>query len=191
MKLIHLSPLILSLPLASSQTTTTSTRICTQYLIPLSITSQVLTPSYPPFTSNYDVVGFVNDLTRRPSNTTFVPFSGAKNETASYTIGATLCSPRNSSKETTLLVATHGLGYDRRYFQSSLQITSIVPKLTERSKVLGLRNPARKLQLCRFCNLPRLLHILLRSSRHRVLLKVTLPLFHYRLSLLSPFPLTH
>jgi hypothetical protein len=36
------------------------------------------------------VVGFVNDLTRRDTNTTFSPFAGGKNITASYTIGATL-----------------------------------------------------------------------------------------------------
>jgi hypothetical protein len=62
------------------------------------------------------VVGFVNDLTRRDTNTTFSPFADVKNVTASYTIGATICIPRKSSgNDKTLLLASHGLGYDRSH----------------------------------------------------------------------------
>jgi hypothetical protein len=85
-------------------------------MIPLNVTSQVLIPQYPGFEDSYDVVGFVNDLTRRDTNTTFSPFAGVKNVTASYTIGATICIPsKNSGEDKTLLLASHGLGYDRRH----------------------------------------------------------------------------
>jgi hypothetical protein len=65
-------------------------RLYQEYMIPLNVTSQVLIPKYLGFEDSYDVVGFVNDLTRRDTNTTFSPFAGGKNITASYTIGATL-----------------------------------------------------------------------------------------------------
>ena len=116
MKPSYLFLFILSVSLASSQKTFTHTRICQEYFIPINVTSQVLVSSYVPFKSNYDVVEFVNNITRRNTTTAFVPFSGIKNVTASYTIGATLCVPKeNSKKNTTLIVASHGLGYDRRF----------------------------------------------------------------------------
>lgn len=39
-------------------------------MIPLNVTSQVFIAKYALFKDNYDVVGFVNDIARRDSNTT-------------------------------------------------------------------------------------------------------------------------
>jgi hypothetical protein len=74
----------------------------------------IYTASYQPFASNYDVVDFSNSLARRDANT-LVPFNNTKTVTGHYTISATVCSPSNlSRKEKTILLAPHGLGYDRR-----------------------------------------------------------------------------
>jgi len=116
MKLSYLSSLILLIFHASSFEILSESRLCEEYIIPVNVTSQVLIPKYPQFEDSYDVVGFVNDLTRRDSNTTFSPFAGVKSATASYTIGATICIPnKNGGGNKTLLVASHGLGYDRRH----------------------------------------------------------------------------
>jgi hypothetical protein len=91
-------------------------RLYQKYIIPLNVTSQVLIPKYSGFEDSYDVVGFVNDPTRRDANKTFSLFADVKNVTASYTIGAIFCIPsKNSGNDKTLLLASHGLGYDRSH----------------------------------------------------------------------------
>ena len=90
--------------------------MCQDYSIPVSVTSQVLIPNYPRFSDDFDVVDFVNTLLSRDAKASFVPFCRVKNVTALYEIAATICSPcKNTRKEKTLLLASHGLGYDRRY----------------------------------------------------------------------------
>lgn len=92
-----------------------SSRVCQDYIIPVNITSLVYTAIYPPFQDNYDVVGFVNNLARRDTNATAPTFSCATSVSAEYNIGATFCTPKSgANEEKTVLLATHGLKYDRR-----------------------------------------------------------------------------
>ncbi|KAH7407607.1 Alpha/Beta hydrolase protein [Cadophora sp. MPI-SDFR-AT-0126] len=124
MKLLLVSSisLLLSGVLAHSTCSDLANRTCQDYTIPVNITSQVLIPGYPRFKDDFDVVDFVNTLLSRDSKASFVPFSGAKNFTASYKIAATICSPcKSTRKEKTLLLASHGLGYDRRYWDSGME----------------------------------------------------------------------
>ncbi|KUJ15735.1 uncharacterized protein LY89DRAFT_783009 [Mollisia scopiformis] len=119
---LQLSSLLFSV-FASAQ----NSRICQDYMIPVNITSQVLVASYPHFQDSYDVVDFINNLARRDANATKSPFSGVESATAAYNIGATFCSPgtnTNTSQERTILVATHGLAYDRRYWDSGMDPTN-------------------------------------------------------------------
>ncbi|KAL5324233.1 hypothetical protein ACEPPN_008777 [Leptodophora sp. 'Broadleaf-Isolate-01'] len=121
MKLLLISSVTLLFSGAVSHSTCsdTGTRACQEYTIPVNVTSQVFIPSYPRFKDNFDVVDFFSALGGRAS---FIPFSGTKNVTAAYSIGATICSPRGSTrKEKTLLLASHGLGYDRRYWDSGVE----------------------------------------------------------------------
>ncbi|KAF2261870.1 alpha/beta-hydrolase [Lojkania enalia] len=82
------------------------------------VTSSNYVFGLPKFKSNFDVVGLLFDIaTSAVSSTPFVPFSGLENVTATYEASATFCSPKTmKGKESTVLVATHGLGYDRRYW---------------------------------------------------------------------------
>ncbi|KAK8064623.1 hypothetical protein PG994_007261 [Apiospora phragmitis] len=95
---------------------------CIDYQIPVTTRTEARIWGLPKFSSNYDVSAFFLSLIRRttvPPTLPFNPFSGSKNVTGNYTIGATFCSPKNTSKgghEKTVLLATHGLGYDRRYW---------------------------------------------------------------------------
>lgn len=90
---------------------------CLDYQIPVTTQTEALIWGLPKFTTNYDASAFILSLIRRPSPTIpFTPFSGSKNVTGNYTIGATFCSPKESKDghEKTVLLATHGLGFDRR-----------------------------------------------------------------------------
>lgn len=108
-----------SLFLAASQATLyvtdPSLRICHDYAIPVNVTNVALKASYEPFTSNYDVADFVNGLAGRDTAASLNLFSGPRNVTGVYNIGATICSPKKrTKKQNTILLASHGLGYDRR-----------------------------------------------------------------------------
>lgn len=107
--------LVLFTSQACSHSTESSSRICHDYSILVNVTNLALTSSYRPFTSNYDVVDFANGLSGRDGGATLHLFSVPKNVTGVYTISSIICSPRTRTKEEkTILLASHGLGYDRR-----------------------------------------------------------------------------
>lgn len=88
--------------------------------MPVTVSATNSVAKYAPFTSNYDVVGFVNAVFRRDSNDTYMPLGATNIVTATYSIGATICNPRSSTgSNKTLLLATPGLGFDRRYSHRS------------------------------------------------------------------------
>ncbi|KAH8650942.1 Alpha/Beta hydrolase protein [Tricladium varicosporioides] len=92
-------------------------RICVDYLIPVKPTSTNFIWARP-FNHNYDVVDFLSDAASRTADTDLNPFSGVKNQSASYKISATFCSPRSGvvDKKTVLLLS-HGLNFDRSYWE--------------------------------------------------------------------------
>jgi hypothetical protein len=104
--------------LISSQPTNplpTNTRTCQDYTIPINTVSVEQIPNFSPFGDNFDVVDFIGRIAARDSSTNFVPFSGTRNVSNSYNISGTICSPTIATEQTkTILLATHGLGFDRR-----------------------------------------------------------------------------
>ncbi|KAI8623722.1 alpha/beta-hydrolase [Xylariaceae sp. FL1651] len=98
---------------------------CYEYDIPVTTQTEANVWGGPEFGDNYDVAAFIGNVIKRPSIPPFNPFSGKRNVTGSYTIGATFCSPRNSSShEKTVLLATPGLGYDRRYWAPTVNTSA-------------------------------------------------------------------
>lgn len=99
-----------------------SNGICTDYTVTNTITSQNQIYTYPKFRNNYDVAASLFNIsqgfrqTPEAGSIGFNPFSQAENVTATYKLSATFCRPKveKSGKEKTILVMTHGLGYDRR-----------------------------------------------------------------------------
>jgi hypothetical protein len=117
---------IFSSPFATSthltQRPSTSVAQCTSYSIPLRISSSNLVFNITRFKNNFDVVDLVTDLARKDSSVVFHPVSRVENATAEYTINGTFCSPKKllgKGRERTVLLATHGIGYDGRYWDSA------------------------------------------------------------------------
>jgi len=112
------SSVLLLLFTTASQATEfgTSTKVCHEYSIPVTAKNPALIGGYKRFTSDYDLVDFVNNLSGRTRDPAVNVVIDSENRTATYKIGATICSPRKrSSKQKTILLASHGIGYDRRY----------------------------------------------------------------------------
>jgi hypothetical protein len=94
--------------------------LCKDYSITQEVKAPVPVFAHPPFASNLDIAELLINSTRISTDGfTPSPVSGFENVTRSYTISGTFCSPRKpkDGKETTVLVATHGVMYDRRYGQ--------------------------------------------------------------------------
>jgi hypothetical protein len=92
---------------------------CIDYNIPVTITSENYIFNVSEFRNNFDVVNVITDFARKDSNTSFHPFHGTKNETAEYLIAGTFCTPNKPvGREKQVLLATPGIGYDRRYWDS-------------------------------------------------------------------------
>jgi hypothetical protein len=103
---------------------------CKDYTIANTVTSNNQVWTYPKFSNNYDVAAHLFNTTQSyrtdaASGTIgYNPFGAKPKEvTAKYTLEGTFCRPKEEKggKEKTVLVATHGLGYDRRYWASSFQ----------------------------------------------------------------------
>lgn len=89
------------------------TKICRDYVLPVTVTSGNYVWGLPTLETNYDVVTFTANLSRWDANVTFHPVSGFHpNVTASYKIAGTFCAPAKGDSKTVLL-ASHGLGFDR------------------------------------------------------------------------------
>lgn len=86
----------------------------------MTVTSLNYNWTAPKWTDNYGWIDFASTLTSRTDDGFPPPIGAPVTETASYQIRATFCTPvvpgNNSGK---VLLATHGLGFDRRYMTSS------------------------------------------------------------------------
>jgi hypothetical protein len=108
---ICLATLALCTPLSPKQ----PTKVCQDYLLPLNITSLNYKYAYKPLITNEDVADLNFELGRVARPTPFVPVTASTQTTsAMYKISGTLCQPVNGGNGTVLL-ATHGGGFDRRY----------------------------------------------------------------------------
>ncbi|KPM44516.1 hypothetical protein AK830_g2025 [Neonectria ditissima] len=79
---------------------------CWEYKVPVTVTSE-----------NLD---FLTAVTTRASAGFPSPIVGAKNETATYTLAASFCTPKKGDKKTVVL-ATHGIGQSRTHWNSAYQ----------------------------------------------------------------------
>jgi hypothetical protein len=93
---------------------------CKEYTFKDKVTTENVIFGLPKFKTNYDVAEYLFNETRKDSRTAFNPVGGTENVTSEYTLAGTFCKPKKTNgKETTVLIATHGLGYDRRYWASA------------------------------------------------------------------------
>ncbi|KFY47811.1 hypothetical protein V496_10433 [Pseudogymnoascus sp. VKM F-4515 (FW-2607)] len=98
-----------------------TTAVCQDYTIPVTVTSDNFPFVLPKFDTNLDVADFTTQLGRRDVAESFIPFGAPVTETANYRISGTFCTPKNkvAGHESTVFLASHGLGFDRRYWDAS------------------------------------------------------------------------
>jgi pimeloyl-ACP methyl ester carboxylesterase len=103
---------------ASISRPSSSAADCVPYLIPLTVTSENYVFNLTKFSNNLDVASLSANVA---GSDFFHPVAGLKNETATYTVSATFCSPKEPAggREKTVLLATHGLAYDGQYWDSA------------------------------------------------------------------------
>ena len=90
---------------------------CHDYVIPVKVTSENYQWTGPRWNDNYEFIDFLTVASYRPSVGVSPPFGNRTEETCSYQIGGTFCAPKKRGpKSKTILLATHGLGFDKRYF---------------------------------------------------------------------------
>ena len=91
--------------------------VCTDYTVTEQVTSADFVWNRPILDDNLDVADYLFNLSRKDSMVNLPPIiSGTANKTNTYTIAATFCAPQKlvDGKEKTVLLATHGLGFDGR-----------------------------------------------------------------------------
>ena len=88
---------------------------CSSFITPVTITAPSFPPAFPPFGSHYDFVHFLNAITARNASTAS-PFAATVNVTETFDISAEYCRPRHNSGTGDVQVLTHGLGFDKAYW---------------------------------------------------------------------------
>lgn len=90
---------------------------CLDSIIPVTVTSNNRPWIAPRWKDNYEFIDFLSTASSRPSAGFPGPLgNNTVKQTGSYHIGATFCTPQKPGNHSnTVIVATHGLGFDRRY----------------------------------------------------------------------------
>ena len=88
---------------------------CQDYSIPVTVTSLNYPWTAAKWTDNYGLIDFVSVASSRTDAGFPPPIGKPVNQTATYIIGATFCTPVNPTGNSgKVLLATHGLAFDRR-----------------------------------------------------------------------------
>ncbi|KAK4942066.1 hypothetical protein LTR10_018102 [Elasticomyces elasticus] len=123
MEYILTSFLLFTAVVRSNPVPAPSSRSCTDYTVPVNITSLNLKWGIGPLETNEDMAAFNAEWGRRDSASVFhpvlAPSSNNTPETAVYTISGTYCEPTSGGNGTVLL-ASHGGGYGRNYWDPDI-----------------------------------------------------------------------
>lgn len=93
---------------------------CLEFKVPVTITSENLVFNFPEWEDDYALQNFLTLVTTRDGADIPSPVVGTKNETASYTIAASFCTPKEYSKKT-IILATHGIGQPRTHWNAAYE----------------------------------------------------------------------
>ena len=90
---------------------------CKDYMIPVNVTSLNYPWIAPVWTDDFGFIDFASIATSRTDYDSPAPIGAPVLETAGYSIGATFCTPKGKPNANAgkVLLASHGLGFDRRY----------------------------------------------------------------------------
>ncbi|KAM0337694.1 hypothetical protein ACHAPU_011524 [Fusarium lateritium] len=93
---------------------------CWEYKVPVTITSENVVFNFPDWKDDYALQDFLTAVTTRESAGYPSPIVGTKNETATYTLAASFCTPKRPGKKT-IILATHGIGQARTHWNSAYE----------------------------------------------------------------------
>lgn len=88
---------------------------CTDYIVKSTVTYEQLQWNQQNYTNNYEVASLLTKIAIQ-GKVPLAAFAGSRNVTHTFQTGGTFCRPKvqGSTKQNTVLVATHGAGFDRR-----------------------------------------------------------------------------
>lgn len=90
--------------------------ICHDYTIPVTVASNNRPWNGPKWEDDYGFIDFLSSASTRLSAGVPFPLGDPVKQTATYDISATFCTPKKQGENSkTVLLATHGLGFDRRH----------------------------------------------------------------------------
>lgn len=94
---------------------------CTEYMVPISISSKNTVFNFTYWDDNFALKQFVAGATTRPDVGFPSIVGGTKKVAGDYTIAASFCTPKNPSggKEKEIILATHGIGPGREHWNSA------------------------------------------------------------------------
>lgn len=128
--LISLLPFALASPLHDNYTESVTSSLtqpyyppsanCLEFKVPVTITSENLVFNITEWNDDYALQDFLTLVTTRDGTDIPSPVVGTKNETATYTIAASFCTPKEYSKKT-IILATHGIGQPRTHWNSAFE----------------------------------------------------------------------
>lgn len=88
---------------------------CVDYEVPVTLSTQGFSFVAPKWTDDFGLIDFVSVASSRTIANSSAPISGPVNLEGNYSISATFCSPKTkNSTSSTVLLLTHGGGYDGR-----------------------------------------------------------------------------
>ncbi|MCJ1416719.1 hypothetical protein MMC32_003057 [Xylographa parallela] len=87
---------------------------CINFGIPVTVSAESLTLAFPPFQNGYQAEAFLEAVVKRDPSSS--PVSGTKNVTEKFSINAQYCVPDTRKKSKTIQILTHGLGFDKSYW---------------------------------------------------------------------------
>ncbi|KAH7386902.1 Alpha/Beta hydrolase protein [Phaeosphaeria sp. MPI-PUGE-AT-0046c] len=93
---------------------------CLEFKVPVTITSENLVFNIPEWEDDYALQDFLTLVTTRDGADIPSPVVGTKNETATYNIAASFCTPKEYSRKTVIL-ATHGIGQPRTHWNAAYE----------------------------------------------------------------------
>lgn len=91
---------------------------CVEYQIPVTVTSNNLIFNITRWEDDYALQDFLTTITTRPTAGYPGFVAGEKVETETFRIAASFCTPKNTQKKKTIIIATHGIGQARSHWNS-------------------------------------------------------------------------
>jgi hypothetical protein len=106
-----------------------TSKTCKEYSITVEASSHNIKWVADPIENNDQMAEVNTEFGRRDSKNVWHPLAPAGElETAEYTISGTFCTPTSGQRDT-LIIATHGLGYERAY-EEPMQALAATNKLS-------------------------------------------------------------